>query len=80
VDVNFGFPPAQHVGKIQQLFFDCTQVVGKLLMLCVTDVVSVVEIREEFVDIVREDLARGLGNNRGQLTMDRRDLGFWSCD
>jgi hypothetical protein len=44
VDVNFGFPPAQHIGKIQHLFFDCTQVTGKLLVLCVTDVVSVVEI------------------------------------
>ena len=47
-------------------------------MLCIASSIGVMQVREEFVDIVRKDLARWLGNDGGQLTVDRRDLGSWS--
>ena len=47
-------------------------------MLCIANSIGVVQIREEFVDIMCKDLAKRLGNNGGQLTVDRRDLGSWS--
>ena len=47
-------------------------------MLYIMSSIGVVQVREEFVDIMHKDLARWLGNDGGQLTVDQWDLGSWS--